>query len=47
MVETDSNQFEVNLNETIKEIFDPETPFEQTKESGTCKKCYFNRLCRR
>ena len=41
------NEFEVNLHKTIKEIFDANVPFEQTNEVATCKKCYFNRLCRR
>ena len=41
------NDFEIQLIGIIKEIFDEKVPFEQTKEVATCKRCYFNRLCKR
>ncbi|MFW5705980.1 MAG: PD-(D/E)XK nuclease family protein, partial [Bacteroidota bacterium] len=39
--------YEHLLRETIESIFDPDTPFVQTDDQGTCKYCNFNTLCRR
>ena len=41
------DEFRERLQELLKEIFSPETPFSQTEQTRQCEYCDFRRLCRR
>lgn len=42
-----AEEFERELHATLDELFDPSIPFRQAEDSGTCKYCDFNTICRR
>ena len=41
------NEFRVNLNVLLEEIFNPETSFSQTKVEDKCLYCDYKNLCRK
>ncbi len=45
--ESDLAEFEVSLQDLLKEIMDPATPFSQTGDEDRCKYCTFKVFCRR
>jgi hypothetical protein len=42
-----SEEFEVQLNNTLEELFDPTKPFTQVSNAEACTYCPFKKICRR
>lgn len=42
-----ADDFEEELNNTLRELFDPQKNFTQVEDTHTCSLCDFNRICRR
>ena len=42
-----AEDFEEELNNTLRELFDPQKNFTQVEDTHTCSLCDFNRICRR
>ena len=40
-------EFEEGLRKTLEEMFDPEIPFQQTRDLKNCQYCSFNSICYR
>lgn len=41
------HEFENRLKDTLLQVFDPNTPFDQTNDLDVCKNCPYNSICHR